>query len=133
MENITFKYMSKNLEQIGREIVLLFEEYGAEAEQRMKAGKISDSVFKGATRDLVAKELREGGFNISGKNADIIKKAILKLDLKLSQGDKLGAYVIQQELNKIPYKFSDIKWITQNIDKMSDREKLIFLNQQKQS
>lgn len=116
------KYRTKTLEQIGYDILKLSEEYGEEADYRQKAGVKVDTL-KGTTRDLVAKEISENGFPISGNSVDIMKKAMLKILDKKDSGNTFDADVIRHVMNKTKYMFSEIERITKNIDKLSMEEK----------
>lgn len=123
---------NKNLEQIGREAIILKEIHSLEAEKRMKAGKKSDPMAdlpKGSTRDLIAKELHSTGNGwITPKNVDVLLQSINKLDELEKNGDSLNADVLRHELHKDKHNFTAISKLTKNIDNISAENKQKLLD-----
>lgn len=123
---------NKNLEQIGREALILKEIHSLEAEKRMKVGKKSDPMAdspKGSTRDLIAQELHSTGNGwITPKNIDVLLQSITKLDELEKNGDSLNADVLRHELHKDKHNFTAISKLTKNIDNISAENKQKLLD-----
>lgn len=123
---------NKNLEQIGREAIILKEIHSLEAEKRMKAGKKSDPMAdlpKGSTRELIAQELHSTGNGwITPKNIDVLLQSITKLDKLEKNGNSLNADVLRHELHKDKHNFTAISKLTKNIDNISAENKQKLLD-----
>lgn len=123
---------NKNLEQIGREAIILKKIHSLEAEKRMKAGKKSDPMAdlpKGSTRELIAQELHStGNGRITPKNIDILLQSINKLDELEKNGDSLSVDVLRHELHRDKHNFTAIGKLTKNIDNISDENKQKLLD-----
>lgn len=123
---------NKNLEQIGREAIILKKIHSLEAEKRMKAGKKSDPMAdlpKGSTRELIAQELHSTSNGwITPKNIDILLQSINKLDELEKNGDSLSVDVLKHELHKDKHNFTAISKLTKNIDNISAESKQKLLD-----